>query len=392
MDYGTATIRAWAVLGPQIIVAILTYYHYLNHPMTPNSLQPPAPSNTLITPTASRQLPADVAMLVADAQGFRARSWADNTRRGYRADWADFTAWCSAHGAVALPADPRVVALYLTALANGSRAPGGRWASRPKKVTTMRRRLSAIQHYHQQAGHELDTRDRVLRETWRGIRRQMGTAPVGKSPLVTEYLQALLRPIDATTLAGARDRALLLIDFAGCFRRSEVVSLDVADVAWGPDGLVITLRRSKTDQEAAGGIRGIPYGAHPETCPVRALDAWLKAAAIAEGPLFRPITRYGSVLPQRLTPQSVALVIKRAVGAARAAALEAGNTWLAQTLDPRYYAGHSLRAGFITSAAAAGVSESDIMRQSGHARGDTLRKYIRHATVFRQNAAAKVGL
>jgi integrase len=242
------------------------------------------------------------------------------------------------------------------------------------------------------AGDELNTRDPVLRDTWRGIRRTVGTASVGKSPIVTEYLKALLETLDPTTPAGARDRALLLVDFAGCFRRSELVALDVADVIYQKDGLVLTLQRSKTDQEAQGDTRGIPYGVHPETCPVQALDTWLRLGGIQEGPIFRAVTRYGTVRPERLTAQSVALVVKRAVSAARAAAIEAGNQWLAQTMDPRYYAGHSLRAGFITSAAAAGVSESDIMRQSGHARGDTLRKYIRHATVFRQNAAAKVGL
>jgi site-specific recombinase XerD len=352
-----------------------------------------AKKNTQTLPTRNTaQLPADVAALVTDAQRFITQARAANTRRGYRADWADFTAWCSAHGAQALPADPRVVALYLTALANGSRSPDGRWRSRPKKVTTISRRLSAIQHYHRAAGHELDTRDHTLRDTWRGIRRTLGTGSVGKAPIVTEYLKALLETLDAETLVGARDRALLLVDFAGCFRRSELVSLDVENVVFQADGLMITLPRSKTDQEGKGDVRGIPFGAHPETCPVRSLEHWLRAAEIVDGPIFRPVTRHGGVRPQRLTPQSVALIVKRAVGAARLAALAAGNRWLAQTLDPRYYAGHSLRAGFITSAAAAGVSESDIMRQSGHARGDTLRKYIRHATVFRHNAAAKVGL
>ncbi len=352
---------------------------------------PDSPKPIALAPAAPA-LPLDVAALVTDAQGFMVHARAANTRRAYLADWTDFTAWCSAHGALPLPADPRLVALYLTALVNGSRSPDGQWNSRPKRVATLSRRLSAIQHYHRVAGHELNTRDPVLRDTWRGIRRTVGTASVGKSPIVTEYLKALLETLDPTTVAGSRDRALLLVDFAGCFRRSELVALDVSNVTHQKDGLVVTLQRSKTDQEARGDARGIPYGANPETCPVRALDAWLQMAGITDGPIFRAVTRYGTVRPERLTAQSVALVVKRAVSAARTAAIEAGNQWLAQTMDPRYYAGHSLRAGFITSAAAAGVSESDIMRQSGHARSDTLRKYIRHATVFRQNAAAKVGL
>ena len=137
---------------------------------------------------------------------------------------------------------------------------------------------------------------------------------------------------------------------------------------------------------------GIPYGVHLATCPVRALLAWVDAADLTEGPLFRPVNRHGQVRPQRLTDDSVARIVKRTVHAARRVALADANFALAEHLDPRRFAGHSLRAGFITSAVAAGVSESDIMRQSRHLRGDTLRKYIRHATVFRQNAASKVGL
>jgi integrase len=210
-------------------------------------------------------------------------------------------------------------------------------------------------------------------------------------PTVTEVLRALLATLPET-LIGLRDRALLLVGFAGCFRRAELVSLDHTDVALHADGLVLQLRRSKTDPEAGGTEVGIPYGSHSETCPVRALRAWLSATSIADGPLFRPVNRHGQVRPRRLTDASVARIVKRAVSAARHLALANGNFALAEHLDPRRFAGHSLRAGFITSAAAAGVSESDIMRQSRHLRGDTLRKYIRHATVFRQNAAAKVGL
>lgn len=320
---------------------------------------------------------ADIDARTAD---YAARALTTNTRRAYRADWAHFAAWCTKFGAVALPADPRLVARYLSAYAGDL------------KVVTLQRRLSAISAVHRQAGLDFDGRHRELRETWRGIRRTHGVASRGKSPTVTEELRALLDTLDPTTLLGLRDRALLLIGFAGCYRRSELVAIDHAHVAEHRDGLIITLTSSKTDQEGEGYEKGIPYGAHPETCPVRALKDWVLAAGISEGPIFRGVTRHGRVLPDRLSDRTVARVVQRTVLAAQAAATASGNRTLAQAFDPRRYAGHSLRAGFITSAAAAGVPVHDIMRQSAHTREETLRKYVRHATVFRMNAAARVGL
>jgi integrase len=328
--------------------------------------------------------------LVARAEAYIGAARAPNTVRGYESDWRHFAGWCARHHAPSLPADPRLVALYLTALAEGRRD-GAVWIERPRRVTTLDRRLSAIRHFHRAAGHELDTRDPVLRDTWRGIRRTLGVAPRGKAPTVTEFLRAMVDTLPMSP-SGVRDRALLLVGFAGAFRRSELVAIDHAHCARHRDGIIITIPFSKTDQEGRAEDVGLPYGAHPETCPVRALTDWLSLAGISDGPVFRPITRHNHIAPTRLTDRGVALVIKRAVSAARDAAIERGNTALAESMDPARYAGHSLRAGFITSAAAAGVSESDIMRQSRHKRGDTLRKYIRHATVFRQNAAAKVGL
>ena len=333
--------------------------------------------------TATQQLPsatlAEAAAIEEQTASYASRARAANTRRAYDADWAHFTTWCNRFRAESLPADPRIVARYLSAFAE------------QLKVSTLQRRLSAIQHFHRAAGLELDTRHAALRDTWRGIRRVHGTAPTQKVPTITEILRAVLEPIPPS-LGGVRDRALLLVGFAGCFRRSELVSIDHADLARHRDGIVIHLRSSKTDQEGEGAEIGIPYGAHPETCPIRALTDWLDATGITEGPVFRPVNRHGRVLPERLTDRSVALIVKRSVQAARDVALTQGNVALSEYLDPKRFAGHSLRAGFITSAAAAGVGESDIMRQSRHTRGDTLRKYIRHATVFRQNAASKVGL
>jgi integrase len=345
-----------------------------------------ASRSVMLASIPAAPLSPEIAKLASDAASLIEQARAANTRRAYETDWVHFRGWCTRHNAIPLPADPRVVALYITDLAQGGR---GR---KPLKVSTIERRLAALAHYHRAAGLELDAHDRVLRETWAGIRRTHGRAPRRKQATVTEFLRVLVATCPADTLAGIRDRALLLLGFAGCFRRAELVSLDVADCVTNDEGLILTLRRSKTDQEATGTIKGLPYGAHRETCPVHALADWLEAAELTDGPVFRPLSRHGVVLPRRLHPGAVALIVKRAVAAAQAEAIAQGNRVLANALDPARYAGHSLRAGFITSAAAAGVSESDIMRQSGHKRADTLRKYIRHATVFRHNAAAKVGL
>jgi site-specific recombinase XerD len=342
---------------------------------------PAVPAHRLGLPA---DLVAEAAAIDARAAEYAERARAANTRRAYRSDWAHFAGWCARYGAQALPADPRLVARYLSAHA----APG----PDQLRVVTLQRRLSAIQHVHRATGLDFDGRQRDLREVWRGIRRTHGVASRGKAPTVTEELRALVGTCDPTRLLGLRDRALLLLGFAGCFRRSELVALDVAHVAEHRDGFVVALAWSKTDQEGRGAEKGIPYGAHPETCPVRAVRDWLAASGVREGPLFRAVNRHGHVGAARLSDKAVARVVKQAVAAARDRAVTAGNLALAATFDPARYAGHSLRAGFITSAAAAGVSTLDIMRHSLHQREETLRKYVRHATVFRQNAAAKVGL
>ena len=217
-----------------------------------------------------------------------------------------------------------------------------------------------------------------MRLVFQGIRREKGSAQEGKAPAVTADVRAMVAMLSPTSLLGRRDRALLLVGFAGAFRRSELVALDMADVAFTGDGLVITIGRSKTDQEGAGRKVGLPYGSHPATCPVRALRTWLDATRIAEGPVFRYVDRHGNVARGRLSDKAVALVVKRC-------ALAAG-------LDPRQYAGHSLRAGLATAAAQADVSERAIMAQTGHKSLPMVRKYIRDGSLFRNNAAAAVGL
>lgn len=318
----------------------------------------------LVPAGGATTLPATLAETVERAGEYARQAKAPNTLRAYRSDWLDFDTWCQAHGLEALPATDKTVALYLTEAADRM------------KTSTMQRRLSAIAQAHKAAGHESPTKGRVAM-VWQGIRRAKGTAQKGKAPARTQEVRAMVATC-GDGLLHARDRALLLLGFAGAFRRSELVGLDVADLDFGADGLTVTLRRSKTDQEGAGQKVGIPYGSTPQTCPVRNLRAWLDAASITSGPVFRSVNRWEQVSAARLTGRAVALIVKRCAEAAG--------------LDPAQYAGHSLRAGLATAAAEAGVSERTIMAQTRHKSLPMVRRYIRDGNLFRDNAAAAVGL
>jgi site-specific recombinase XerD len=310
-------------------------------------------------------LALELQQLAGRAGEYAAASHAAATRSAYTTAWADFAAWCDVHGVRALPASAEAVALYVADLA-GALA-----------TSTLNRRLVAIAHAHTAAGHPDPTDAPAVRQVWRGVRRTHGVAAQGKAPLLVGQLRAALTDLPDSVLT-ARDRALLLIGFAGAMRRSELVALDAGDIALTDDGLVVTIRRGKTDQEARGRVVGIPHGARPDTNPVRAWIAWRDAAGITDGPVFRPVTRHGRIGAGRLSDRAVARVVK-------AAAVRAG-------LDPAGYAGHSLRAGFVTSAAAAHVEERLIQMQTGHRSLPTLRGYIRDGRLFHDNAAALVGL
>jgi site-specific recombinase XerD len=305
--------------------------------------------------------------LTERARGFIEAAKADNSRRAYRSDWRHFESWCRSQGLVSLPASPETVALYLTALAAD------------QKPASLQRKLTSLSKAHQAAGFATPASMQhvVVSETMKGIRRTLGTAQPGKEPLLTADILAMLDALD-DGLLGCRDRALLLVGFAGGFRRSELVSLDAEDVSETADGLVIRVRRSKTDPEAKGVSVALPYGSTADTCPVRMYRAWIAAAGIQSGPAFRAVNRHGRVALNRMNAGSVARLIKRA-------AQEAG-------LEPAHYAGHSLRAGFATQAFLNGAAEVSIMRQTRHKSLNTLRKYIRDRSLFRDNPAAKLGL
>ena len=243
----------------------------------------------------------------------------------------------------------------------------------------MTRRLTAITKAHQVSGEKSPAtmQQAAVSETLKGIRRTLGTAQTTKAALLTTDIRKMVEALPET-LAGCRDRALLLLGFAGGFRRSELAALNVEDVLATEDGLVVKLLRSKTDPEGQGRDVGIPYGSGSGTCPVRALNAWVTAAGIGQGALFRGVDRHGHVSSLRLHKDSVGLIVKRAAEAAN--------------LDPARYAGHSLRAGLATQSYLNGAGELSIMRQTGHRSLAMLRRYIRDGSLFRENPASKLGL
>ena len=305
--------------------------------------------------------------LEEQARDFARAAKSSSTLRAYRSDWQHFASWCVARDLSALPATAETVALYLTALA-GTHRPG-----------TMTRRLTAISKAHQIAGYASPAtmQQPAVSETLKGIRRTLGTAVETKAPLLTADIRRMTASLP-DNLAGCRDRAILLLGFAGGFRRSEIAALRVEDVASPEDGLAVKLHWSKTDPEGRGREVGIPWGSTPATCPVRAMSAWKTRAGVTSGPLFRRIDRHGNVGATGLHKDSIGLIVKRAASAAG--------------LDPARYAGHSLRAGLATQAYLNGAGELDIMRQTGHRSLAMVRRYIRDGSLFRANPAAKLGL
>ena len=307
-----------------------------------------APSGALALPVAE----------VKAAASYAKAEKAASTRRAYKTDFSIFQSWCADRGASALPAEPATVAAFLA------------WeADRRTRPSTIGRRVAAIRYAHKLAGHEIPTDDERVRATVRGIRRAVGAAPNKKAPATSDRIMAMA-PVAGARLGGLRDRALLLLGFAGAFRRSELVALDIEDIEEIKDGLRVMIRRSKTDQEGKGAIIAIARGA--SACPVAAYKAWIEAANISAGPVFRPIAKGERLQESRLTDRSVAKIVK-----AHAARIG---------LDPAAFSGHSLRSGFLTSAAARGASIFKMMDVSRHKSMDTLRGYVRDAELFRDHA------
>ena len=317
-------------------------------------------STTALVAVSTTVMPAILIAELDAAAGLAREEKAPATRRAYRSDFQIFEAWCTERGLSALPATAEAVAAFLASECD-----------RGMSASTIGRRVAAIRYAHKLGGHPTPTDDERVKATVRGIRRRIGTAPQRKAPATSERVIPMALGV-ADGIKGLRDRALILLGFAGAFRRSELVALNVADIEETEAGLRITIRRSKTDQEGVGQTIAIVRGS--VACPVAALKAWLQASGITEGRLFRSVRKGGAAIGESLSAQAVANVVKaqaRAVG-----------------LEPGQYAGHSLRSGFLTSAAKRGASIFKMMDVSRHRSVDTLRGYVRDADLFANHAGA----
>jgi len=296
-------------------------------------------------------------------------SKANNTLRAYKSDFKDFGGFCTKHGFDSLPTEPKIVSLYLTHLSKNS------------KISTLRRRLVAISMVHKLKGHYLDTKHPIIIENLMGIKRAKGSFQKGKKPILINHLKSIINTIDQQKIdkiKKLRDKTIVLVGFGGGFRRTELISIDHEDLELVPEGVKITIKRSKTDQFGEGMVKGLPYFTNEQYCPVANLKKWLELSNIKSGPIFRRFTK-GSVLTNyRLTDQSVVLIIKNYLNLAG--------------IENKNYSGHSLRSGFATVAAESGADERSIMAMTGHKTTQMVRRYIREANIFKNNALNKIKL
>lgn len=309
----------------------------------------------------------EVAQVKSPGQKYRQSAKASNTRKAYKTDWNQFLTWCSGQGLQPIPATADTIEAYVLHLADKENL----------KPSTIRRKISSIAMAHRSANLVDATKNEQVKMTLQGIERTKGVRPDGKQPISVQDLKQMVSTLDES-IKGIRDRALLLFGFAGAFRRSELVSLNLNDLDFTNDGLKVLLRKSKTDQRGEGFTKGILYGSISDTCPIRSVKKWIETSGISEGPLFRSVDRHGNIKDKRLDSRAVALVVKDAAKAAG--------------LNPDKVSGHSLRVGFVTSSAMAGNPEWLIMQQTGHKTHETVRRYIRDVNILKQNASANLGL
>ena len=297
-------------------------------------------------------------------------SKANNTVRAYKSDFNDFSLFCIQNGFKSLPSEPKIVSLYLTHL-----------SARDIKMSTLKRRLVSIGIIHRLKGHYLDTKHPIIIENIMGIKRRKGSIQKGKKPLLINTLKLIINVIDEYNyeeIKKYRDRSIILLGFAGGFRRNELVSLDYDDLEFVNEGLKINLKRSKTDQFGEGSIKGLPYFENNQYCPVLSIKNWIEISKINSGALFRRFSKSSKLSENRLTDQTVALLIKKYLKLAG--------------IDNKNYSGHSLRSGFATSAADSGADERSIMVMTGHKSTEMVRRYIKDANLFKNNALNKIKL
>ena len=313
------------------------------------------------------ELLTDVKKLHEETLANLKSSKANNTLRAYKSDFKDFGAFCAKHGFNSIPTEPKVVSLYLTHLSANS------------KISTLRRRLVSIGIVHKLKGHYLDTKHPVIIENLMGIKRKKGSIQIGKKPILINHLKQIIDVIDnqkIQKIKKLRNRTLILIGFGGGFRRTELISIDYEDIDFVKEGVKITLKRSKTDQFGEGLLKGLPYFENIKYCPVTSLKDWIYLSKIKTGPVFRRFAKGSILTGHRLTDQSVALIIKDCL---KLAGIENHN-----------FSGHSLRSGFATVAAESGADERSIMAMTGHKTTQMVRRYIREANIFKNNALNKI--
>ena len=295
-------------------------------------------------------------------------SKANNTIKAYKSDFHHFGLFCVKNGFKSLPTNPKTVSLYLTYL-----------ATKNNKISTIKRRIASISVVHKMKGHYLDTKHPAIIENILGIKRRKGVKQEGKKPLLINDLKILINVIDkenSSEIKIARDRTIILLGFGGGFRRNELVSLDYEDLDFVNEGIKINIKKSKTDQFGEGSIKALPYFDNHHYCPVRSIQSWIKISKINQGAIFRKFHKGIKLSNIRLSGQSVALLIKYYLGLAG--------------IDSKNYSGHSLRSGFATSAAEAGAEERSIMAMTGHKSTEMVRRYIREANLFKNNALNKI--
>jgi site-specific recombinase XerD len=295
-------------------------------------------------------------------------SKATNTIRAYKSDFKDFGLFCAQNGFKSLPTEPRIVSLYLTFL-----------STKDAKISTLKRRLVSIGVIHRLKGLYLDAKHPSIIENIMGIKRRKGSIQKGKKPILINNLKVLINAIDEKInkeIKKLRDRTIILIGFSGGFRRNEIVALDYDDLNFVPEGVKIDIRRSKTDQFGEGSVKALPYFDNSKYCPVVSLKKWISISKINSGSLFRRFLKGSKLSEKRLTDQTVALLIKEYLQLAG--------------IDSKNYSGHSLRSGFATSAAEAGAEERSIMAMTGHKSTEMVRRYIKEANLFKNNALNKI--
>ena len=323
-----------------------------------------------IKPKVKSEISNDINKLEKETILNLAHSKAPNTIRAYQSDFNDFRLFCSKNGFRPLPSDPKVVSLYLTYLSTNE-----------AKMSTLKRRLVSIGVIHKLKGYYLDTKNPVIIENIMGIKRRKGSVQKSKKPILINSLKKIINVIDQQKkeeIKKLRDRSIILIGFSGGFRRNEIVSLDYDDLDFVPEGLKISLRRSKTDQFGEGFTKALPYFDNSQYCPVVSLKNLLDLSKINSGPIFRRFSKGSKLSKKRLSDQTVALLIKEYLNLAG--------------IDSKNYSGHSLRSGFATSAAESGVEERSIMAMTGHKSTEMVRRYIKEANLFKNNALNKIKL